>query len=200
MEYYKNRQPLPDLGDRFASARGLTPTKAPSPPPSRSSYEHEARSGLARVAPLPPPPLGAYGLPQVPVATASPFVPNAASHLTGGGVYIAHDGSLVRSDAGFRAGSVPGDYRNRKDYIMVHRGPAGDMRAVAQQYFGPAETQDGYTPTPQHVAPTMSAPVPTQASLPTAAATSLAVSVHQVQAVVPPSDVSISNPRAIFIS
>ncbi|KAF3043026.1 hypothetical protein E8E11_003447 [Didymella keratinophila] len=63
---------------------------------------------------------------------------------------------------------------------MVHKGPAGGMRAVAQQYPAPAATQVQHTPTPRHAAPAISAPALTGASLPTAAAAA-----YQVQAVAP---------------
>lgn len=131
---YQTRQTPQDLGDRLASARVLTPTKAPSPSPPQSSYKHAARSGLTPVAPalttyvyVPEPSLALF-------ATAPPFVPHVASHPTGGDVFVAPDGALVRSDAGFKAGSVPGNYRNRTDYSMVHRTPGSGMRVVAQQY------------------------------------------------------------------
>lgn len=199
MEHYKTRQPPPGLRERLARARELTPTQVPSPPSPRSSYEYEAHSGLNSIAPLPPLPFGAYDLPRLPIAITSPFVPNTASYPTGGGVYVAADGSIVRSDAGFRTWSVPGNYRNRNDYNMVHRGPIGSVNAEAQQYPALAATQDQYIPTPQYAAPVVFEPAPTGASSPIAAAASPTIPVHQVQEAVPLLGVRTCDHRAICI-
>ena len=159
MEHLKTLHPPRDLGERFSSALDFTPTKAPPLPPS--CFQDDAR---AAPAPLPSAP--------------SSNIRTANNH-SGGGIYIAPDGSVVRSPAGFRAGTVPGNYRSRFDHSMVYRAPGSGVRSFGQQHYAP-QVRSGETfaaPPPTQPAPTSApAPIPIPAS----------VQAHRVQAVIPP--------------
>lgn len=114
MEHYSTHQISQHIGYRFANARNLTPTRAPTLPPPRSSFEGNARAAANM---LPP----AVDLPAFGHQYATP----AAYH----NVHVSPDGSLVRSATG-RPGEAPGSGRSPFDYNMVHRAPRARVGGI----------------------------------------------------------------------
>ncbi|KAJ8117298.1 hypothetical protein OPT61_g1477 [Boeremia exigua] len=103
---------------------------------------------------------------------------------SGSSVFVAPDGSIVRSSAGFKAGTVPGNYRSPFDHNMVHRTCVNAKTASAQQHTGPAVVPRG--PHGQVQAQAARAHMPTRVPAPSYNPVLVPTAVRQTRAVVPP--------------
>ncbi len=123
-----------------------TTTRSPNLPSTQIFFERDARTNPA----LPPHRRSSNNI----------LVDNSS----GGGVFVASDGSLVRSSTGFKAGTVLGNYRSPFDHNMVHRTIENGNSAISQQYIEPLPSVSLAYPVPSRL--TRSAMVSTAQLMP----------------------------------
>lgn len=182
MEPSEQSYPTRLIYNESLSADNREHTLLHPPLPPRSLFE-----GIARAPPT-----------FVPSAPAPP----AVTRPTDSRLYVAPDGTHVRSSAGFRAGTVPGNYRSPFDHNMVHHGFGRGMPSSSQPIYGPTIPYGSGHGTPSSNQQIYGPGLPYAPGLPAAAPQTQAVDVPapvaapQTKAIIPPQGVSKSPPHA----